>query len=334
MFRSRILSNTSSPEWKNEEWIVRNIPYCAKLLVRIYTKNDIAPRNDFIGQFTIANLINYEPPVNGHDILDSCGQFSGCFHLSIQANLSSDETKQLPRYTSDSSCRYFCNISLFIGQLTLINTERVYPIWKINLKRVSSFFSTSDHQNWNRKSKSAKAIFGSNLISFLIRTCITMTHKKFYELPSIKSDYGSLNDADDLWKIIFSDKTKQKVKLCVYTYVIDNHSWIFSPTGKQVFTNFASKHSLLANCSKYVCYAGEFHPRPKHGWDRLNDEWELVFDNGSFTYAPNANLLGNLKELLKFNFPGLNVVTYDSEDPSLRESLVQLAYHAKRDRDG
>jgi len=80
----------------------------------------------------------------------------------------------------------------------------------------------------------------------------------------------------------------------------------------------------LANCSEYVRYAGEFHPRPKYGWKRWDDEWELVFDNGSGTYSPEADLLMNLKELLSFNFPGLNIVTYDYKDPRLKESMEDL----------
>ncbi len=106
--------------------------------------------------------------------------------------------------------------------------------------------------------------------------------------------------------------------------MIDDHTWRFSETGRRFFTDFASKHALLANCSESVRYAGEFHPRPKYGWNRCDDEWELVFDNGSGTYAPNADLLVNLKELLLFNFPGLNVVTYDYNDSRLKESMELL----------
>ncbi|CAF4356872.1 unnamed protein product, partial [Rotaria sordida] len=79
------------------------------------------------------------------------------------------------------------------------------------------------------------------------------------------------------------------------------------------------KHALLANASDHVCYAGEFHPRPKFGWENLTDEWELVFDNGSGTYVPNSNLLSNLKELFIFNFPGLNVLVYDHKDPHFKK---------------
>ena len=32
----------------------------------------------------------------------------------------------------------------------------------------------------------------------------------------------------------------------------------------------------------------------------------------------------NLKDLLLFNFPGLNIVTYDYKDPKLKESIEEL----------
>ncbi|CAF4867032.1 unnamed protein product, partial [Rotaria sp. Silwood1] len=135
---------------------------------------------------------------------------------------------------------------------------------------------------------------------------------------------GQITNADDLWKLVFADRTTQCIKPCIYTYVIDDNTWRFSETDVQFFADLASKHALLANGSEYVRYAGEFHPRPKYGWDKCDDEWELVFDNGSGTYSPNPDLLINLKELLLFNFPGLNIVTYEYKDPRLKESVTQL----------
>ena len=129
-----------------------------------------------------------------------------------------------------------------------------------------------------------------------------------------------------MWKFVFRDKTTQRIKPCVYTYIIQDDAWRFSETTGR----FLSKHVVLTNCSENVCYAGEFHPRPKYGWNRLDDEWELVFDNGSSTYAPDANFLTNLKELLLLNFPELNVVTYDCRDPKLQQSIEQLKVAAEK----
>jgi hypothetical protein len=76
-----------------------------------------------------------------------------------------------------------------------------------------------------------------------------------------------------------------------------------------------------------VRYSGEFHPRPKGGWQTFNDdmtdeevEWELVIDNNSGTYSPNSALLPALKRCLEYNFPGFNIVALDYKDPALKES--------------
>jgi hypothetical protein len=42
--------------------------------------------------------------------------------------------------------------------------------------------------------------------------------------------------------------------------------------------------------------------------------------------------LNNLKELLEFNFPGLNIVTYDFRDPLIKESMEQLKIAAEKNK--
>ena len=73
--------------------------------------------------------------------------------------------------------------------------------------------------------------------------------------------------------------------------------------------DIASKHALHANCAKTVFYAGEFHPRPIGGWDQYDpnerrswNQWELVIDNNSGTYAPDSTLLENLKRIINLQF--------------------------------
>jgi len=198
------------------------------------------------------------------------------------------------------------------------------------MRRISFFFNPHERQYWNKDYKAAQNIFGNCPISIASQNTIKLAHKALYGQTLKHNENGQLNSADDLWKLIFSDRTTQCIKPCVYTYIIDDNKWRFSETNAQFFADFASKHALLANGSEYVRYAGEFHPRPKYGWDRWDDEWELVFDNGSGTYTPKADLLINLKELLLFNFPGLNVVTYDYKDPQLKESVQELKNAVKR----
>ena len=295
-----------------------------KLTVKIYDKDNTKLMDNYIGRFIVSDLINYNPPEKGHKIIGTISRYNGHFHLSIQAIKSSEDTRQLPCYTFDGPCRYFRHNSLAIGRLTMLNVDCVYSTWKIQMRRISLFFPLCQRQHWNKQYKIARAVFSGYPWSAASRSTFKLAHKILYGRTLKHNENGRLNSADDLWKLVFLDKDIQRIKPCIYTYVIDDNTWRFSETGSQFFTDVASKHALLSNCSEYVCYAGEFHLRPKYGWDKCDDEWELVIDNESGTYAPNPDLLVNLKELLLFNFPGLNVVTYDYKDPKLKESLEQL----------
>ena len=119
-----------------------------------------------------------------------------------------------------------------------------------------------------------------------------------------------------------------RVKPTVYTYIIaEDDSFRFSETGAAFFVDFASKHALHSNCATAVRYSGEFHPRPKGGWESFSEEtgdddveWEMVIDNNSGTYAPDKGMLGNLQGLLEYNFPGIRVFAFDREDEELVKS--------------
>lgn len=325
------MANTSAPKWDDEEWIVRNIPLNAKLTVRMFDKDDDKIKDDYIGEFEVLNVINYHPPAGGHDIIGINGRRRGQFHLSIFSVESSDESKRLPRFTFDGPSRYFRHNSFAIGRLTMLNANCVYSTWKIPMKRISVFFPPHKRQHWNRQYEAAKVIFSGRPSSMASIQALKIAHKILYGATLKDNENGRLNSVDDLWKSVFMDRVTHRIKPCVYTYVIDDNTWRFSETGEGFFTDFASKHALLANGSEHVRYAGEFHPRPKYGWNRIDDEWELVFDNGSGTYAPSADLLPNLQALMVHNFPGLNIVTYDYKDPELKESMARLKIATEED---
>ncbi|CAF4580015.1 unnamed protein product, partial [Didymodactylos carnosus] len=221
------------------------------------------------------------------------------------ATESSEESKKLPPYTFDGPCRFFRNDLSYTGQIAKVNDERVYSTWTIIMRRVSEFFPPEGSQYWDQNYK-------------------PVAHKALFEKRLDCTASGRLNSTDDLWKRIFSDRNGQRLKPCLYTYAIDENTWRFSKTREEGFIHFISKHAVFANGTEPVRYAGEFHIRPKNGWDQPGDEWELVIDNGSGTYAPTPDLLENLKQLLLFNFPGLNVVIHDFNDPIVKESKKRL----------
>ncbi|CAF0765085.1 unnamed protein product [Rotaria sp. Silwood1] len=324
------MPNTSSPKWNDEQWLVRNIPTSAKLFVTIYDKDDVKITDDYVGLFEIENIVNYQAPEDGHNIIGPLNKYRGRFHLFIEAIKSSIENQQLPAYTYDGPCRYSRHDDFFLGHLTMLNSNYVYSTWKIQLRRIAYFFGYHERHHWNLQSRNAKIVFGDGSLSLATQASLKLAHRTLYRRTLKNTENGRLTNSDDLWKSVFINKTTERIKPCVYTYIIDDCTWRFSETGHKIFADFASKHVLLANAAEYVRYAGEFHPRPKFGWDRCDDEWELVFDNASGTYTPRADLFTNLKELLLFNFPGLNVVTYDFRDPLLKESIEQLKLAAEK----
>lgn len=214
----------------------------------------------------------------------------------------------------------------------MLNTDCIYSTWKIQIRQISVYFPPFERQQWNRQYRIAQNIFDGSPRAIAKQHTIRIAHKVLYASTYKNDETGRLTNANDLWKLILTDERTLSVRICIYTYVIDDSTWRFSETGTGYFTDYASKHALHANCSESVRYAGQFHPRPKYGWDRCDEEWELVFDNWSGTYAPSPLLLNNLKELLEFNFPGLNIVTYDFRDPLIKESMEQLKIAAEKNK--
>ena len=332
-YRSTILIDTLNPTWTDEEWIVRNIPLNAKLVVSIYDRDDDTPNDDYIGQFEIKNLATYQSPDQGHTILDAKHRPSGSFRLTIESSPSPESSRQLPRYTFDGPCRYSRHGSSSFGRLTSTNDNRIYFTWKIHIRRLFAYFRPHDVQPWNRQYDVAQSIFSGTPRSLMKQNGFKLAHKMLYGRTMKNNASGRLRSAADLWKEIFFDEKSQRIRACIYTYIIDDHTWRFSETGVGFFTDYASKHALHANCSEYVRYAGQFHPRPTLGWDRCDGPWELVFDNWSGTYAPSLTLLDNLKDLLEFNFPGLTVLAYDFKNPLVKESMEQLKSAVERQKD-
>ena len=284
----------------------------AKLLVTVYDSKDERTNDDHIGEFEVSDIINYRAPPGGHAIMGLSGQHTGRFHLAIRLTKPSADSQELPQCTFDGPCRYLRHDFIAVGHPNTLNTDGVYSIWKIQLRHISCFFPSEKRQKWNREYKAARDVFNNYSIPSAARSTAN------------RNESGRLTNAEDLWKWIFLDRATDQIQPRMFNYVINDNTWQFSETGHQFFAATTNKHIRLANCSECVCYAGEFHLRPKFGWTRTNDEWELVFDNASGTYAPDPDLLVNLKELLVFNFPGLNVITHDYKDPMLRDSIEQL----------
>ncbi|KKZ65993.1 hypothetical protein EMCG_08246 [[Emmonsia] crescens] len=144
----------------------------------------------------------------------------------------------------------------------------------------------------------------------------------------------------------------------IFTYVITlDGQWRFTETGKEFGINMLSKHTMHSDVSIYIAFAGEFFvrsrlhhaqkrrsrsPRPRSRDDSVHRDvssddgdglvpistdpaaYELVIDNDSGTYRPNAKLLPELREFLSMNLPGLQVTTFDcQQDSKLLDKLKE-----------
>lgn len=128
----------------------------------------------------------------------------------------------------------------------------------------------------------------------------------------------------------------------IFTYVLTLDSLFrFTETGKEFGIDMLSKHTMHSDVAAYVAFSGEFfirrlkhhhrHPPEEGGHNKTHppdeiaggppkDEpkkdpsyYELIIDNDSGTYRPNAKLLPQLKAFFETNFPGLHVVTLDCQ---------------------
>ena len=155
----------------------------------------------------------------------------------------------------------------------------------------------------------------------------------------------------------------------IHTYVITTDGLMrFTETGKEFGIDMLSKHTMHSDAGIYIAYSGEFfirrlqHPdrQPPETYDASTHEtdsaapqnqthppaeiegrppiseppkdpayYELVIDNDSGTYRPNAKLLPLLRQFLSENFPGLKFVTLDCQAD---EELMNKMKQEQRDR--
>ncbi|KAK8216714.1 hypothetical protein M8818_001677 [Zalaria obscura] len=148
----------------------------------------------------------------------------------------------------------------------------------------------------------------------------------------------------------------------------------FTETGKEFGIDLLSKHTMHSDVSIYIAFSGEFfvrrlkhsnrppppepvedtshvHPpehkdNPTHpaedvpggppNRDPPKDpaHYELVIDNDSGTYRPNADLLPLLKDFLSRALPGLHILTLDCQADSERMEKMKQEQRDKKAKEG
>ena len=147
----------------------------------------------------------------------------------------------------------------------------------------------------------------------------------------------------------------------IFTYVLTlDAQFRFIETGEEFGIDLLSKHSMHSDVSNYIAFSGEFLIRRVTPSDRdIHDagqstqtpagtseapptnhppddpaNYELIIDNDSGTYRPNASLLPQLKHFLEDNFPGLHIQAYACGDEELTNLKEEQKRYKKRAGDG
>lgn len=150
--------------------------------------------------------------------------------------------------------------------------------------------------------------------------------------------------------------------------------WRFTETGKEFSIDMLSKHTMHADVSIYIAFSGEFFirrlkhadrpppPEPaeessqSHPPDHMKNEehppdnfedgppdseppkdpkyYELVIDNDSGTYRPNADLLPLLKKFLAKQLPGLHILTLDCNKDAERQQRMKKEQRERKKQEG
>ncbi|KAK4615710.1 hypothetical protein CLAFUW4_10456 [Fulvia fulva] len=150
--------------------------------------------------------------------------------------------------------------------------------------------------------------------------------------------------------------------------------WRFTETGKEFGIDMLSKHTMHSDVSIYIAFSGEFfirrlkHPRsppppdpaesssqahpptreenPEHPPQDIGDgppdsdppkhpnHYELVIDNDSGTYRPNADMLPLLKKFLAHNLPGLHILVLDCNKDAEKQQRMKKEQREKKKKEG
>lgn len=170
------------------------------------------------------------------------------------------------------------------------------------------------------------------LTGFLFNKALHHQHDNVYNFDR-STVYGIFGSPGEDVTLKFLELVHYDKGARIFTYVLTLDSLLrFTETGKEFGIDMLSKHTMHSDVSIYIAFSGEFFVRrlrhtghPHHNSEEIiadqpGDEppkdpshYELVIDNDSGTYRPNASLLPKLKEFMSRSLPGLHIITLDSQ---------------------
>ncbi|KAF9289590.1 hypothetical protein BGZ68_009008 [Mortierella alpina] len=248
------------------------------------------------------------------------GRVHGKVLVQTIATRSVGKSAALTKISTKGPARYSRHTSYAAGVLTREAKYEFYT-YRVRLYHLLDVFGSNpeEYQHWNVNYDAAKRIFADTLEGSNIRNALHSQHAYLYR-HGRTTVYDSIATASDLGRILHGDRLKAKpdqdLKTVVFTYSIIPKGLYFSETGAAFFQDFMSKHAMHANRATEVMFSGEFRlfKDEKH-----QDDWTLLIDNNSGTYAPKKEDLPKVQKLFQLNFPDLVVIALDHEDAYLKE---------------
>ena len=171
--------------------------------------------------------------------------------------------------------------------------------------------------------------------------------------------YGSFPSPSKDMTLQFLDLVHYDQGGRIYTYVLTlDGQWRFTETGKEFGIDLLSKHTMHSDVSIYIAFSGEFFIRRlKSPWKDPEEQethppveisggppegsppkdpayYQLIIDNDSGTYRPNAELLPQLKEFMHRNLPGLKIMTLDCTSDKDKMDKMKNEQRERRKAEG
>jgi hypothetical protein len=208
-----------------------------------------------------------------------------------------------------------------------------------------------------------KAMFtATGLRGFILSKALHHQHARVYNFDQ-KTEFESFPEPCKEFTQKFLDLVHYDQGGRIFTYVLTLDSLFrFTETGKEFGIDMLSKHTMHSDVAAYIAFSGEFfirrmkyrsrsppeeggnnrtHPPDDIGGGPPKEEpkkdpgyYELVIDNDSGTYRPNAALLPQLKEFFETNFPGLHVMTLDCQADAEKMDKMKSEQRERKKREG
>jgi hypothetical protein len=203
----------------------------------------------------------------------------------------------------------------------------------------------------------------SGVRGFFLHKALSHQHSQIYHYDR-KTEYGYLSvEPSPEVTHRFLEEVDYDRGGRIFTYVLSLDAlWRFTETGKEFGIDMLSKHTMHSNISLYIAFSGEFFVRRLKYADRPPPEecgnneshppetipggppdkdaptdpayYELIIDNDSGTYRPNAEMLPKLKQFLEFNLPGMKIVTLDCQKDEELMSKLKKEQKEKKKEEG